>query len=290
MDRNRTVTEIEATAQHAPEHASEPFSENGDEHGAVPASTAAPGLPPGTSGNAETPAAANATIAPVEVPAASRPCWCGAPAMVTDASRCSSDDTHRICKCGAGQNGSRCLRGHPYYGGELSKTHGLYVSQPSDADVAARADAVQAAGNPWWRFDWQREMFVEMGERLDDLLAAMRGKSRTLSVPNMKVGMQLLREWNALSAEMAEPALPRLTDSEHLARVGRVCVKHPQEFAGMLVEAMAIEPGVAEVLRGALDAHDGRPQPEAESAAPAVPTGKPPRARFKADDDDTVLL
>lgn len=67
--------------------------------------------------------------------------------MVTDASRCSSDDTHRICKCGAGPrpDGRRCLRQHPYYGGELSWKTGEHstrpVLPPIDADVASMSSA-----------------------------------------------------------------------------------------------------------------------------------------------------
>lgn len=276
-----------------PQQAAEPFSANGDQHGAVPPlvsdekpSLAAPEPPPATFVSAEAPAAANAPIAPVELR-----CWCGA-GKGSEKGQCASG--HDMCwSCGKAPDPARpgrCAGCKKFwYRNQEAKTHGLYLTTPSAADVAARADAVQAAGNPWWRFDWQREMFVEMGDRLDDLLAAMRGKSRALSVPNMKVGMQLLREWNALSAEIAasEPSLPRLADSEHLARVGRVCVKHPQEFAGMLVEAMAAEPGVAAVLRAALDGQRAEPQPESGPAAPvpSVASDKP-----RAVVPDVVIL
>jgi hypothetical protein len=107
----------------------------------------------------------------------------------------------------------------------------------------------------------------------------------------MKVGMGLLREWNQLSADLEaqRPTLPRLSDGDHLAKVGRVCVRHPQEFAAMLVEALAVEPGVAAVLRAALDAHDAEPQPQPESVAAPVPrVDGVPRPAF--DDPDEVLL
>lgn len=272
-----------------------PFPADGYHNGAVPASASAPAAPGAPSADAEAPAAGNVAATPVEPAVAARLCWCGAP--VNDMGRCTADEDHRICKCGAPPHPGlrRCLKGHPYYGGDLSTTHGLYITKPSAIDVAARADAVQAAGNPWWRFDWQREMFVEMGERLDDLLAAMRGKSRTLSVPNMKVGMQLLREWNQLSTDLeaSKPMLPRVSDSEQLARVARVALRHPDAFIAMFIEALASDGQLAPLLRAALDAHDAKPQPEPAAAVPTpqvegmLPVGVP---RLVADEPDEMLL
>ena len=103
------------------------------------------------------------------------------------------------CKCGAGPHAERegfCANSHPLkgHGGRLSLKHGLYAER-SAAD-AVRADAIFDSANPRWRYDWQREVFVDLGDRLSALVRTLRGSK----VSAVKVAMQMVREWNQLDA------------------------------------------------------------------------------------------
>jgi hypothetical protein len=269
MDRNRTVTEIEGAAPQPADSAPLPFSDSGADDGTVPARCGDERSGQGKGADAERTTQGEAACATVTLPA---PCRCGAPAHATDPGICS--------------------RGHALPGNRRTLRHGLYSMRPDDADADARADAVASAGDPWWRYDWQREMFVEVGGRLSDLLESMRGRTRALSVANMKLCMGLLREMNQVGAdiEASKPSRERVSESEHLQRVARVALRHPEAFIAMLIEAVAIDPGVAAVLRAAIDAHDAAPPPPQEAdAAPVmqVPDGVP---RPVLDEPDEVLL
>lgn len=266
----------------------EPFSGNGDQHGAVPRDEKPSGSSNEAQGNAdagaEAPAAANVLSSPVDAPVASRPCWCGAPAMVTDASRCSRDDDHRICKCGAGPHptrAGRCANVHPYpgFGHELSDRGKGYSTRPPDTDGI---DAHLAANSETYRASIESEVWTQT-------LGFLRSLHRSADARKPRIVQQMLsmhQQARSISADL-QAAAPPPDPPEVFENVARLCALHADEFAGCLRRIVELKPALAEALRVVLAEHDGEPQPEAE---PVVPVPSEPDGKPRAVVPDVVIL